>query len=221
MDMSERVPDAVARRLPWYYRTLRELEAEETQRVSSQALGRRMGLTASQIRQDINYFGGFGQQGYGYSVPRLRQCIEQILGLDRTHRIAIVGVGNIGSAIARYPEFHRDGFEMVALFDASEARIGNKIEGLEILPADQLKQWLLQNPVQILVLATPSEYAQEIAAEAVSAGVRAIWNFTPVDLSLPDTVEVSNVHLSDSLMALTFRLHEREIHSRSEKWIRE
>ena len=221
MVSAQRVPDAVARRLPWYCRTLRELEAEGLQRLSSQALGARMGLTASQIRQDINYFGGFGQQGYGYHVPKLRQCIEQILGIDRTHRMAIVGVGNIGSAIARYPGFRRDGFEIAALFDASVERIGNNVEGIRVMSVDQMENWLRENPVHILVLATSADCAQEIADAAAHAGIRSIWNFTPVDLSVPDAIEVANVHLGDSLMALTFRLHEREIHGRSEKWIRE
>ena len=221
MDHPERVPDAVARRLPWYCRILRELETEGLLRVSSQALGDRMGLTASQIRQDINYFGGFGQQGYGYHVPKLRQCIEQILGIDRAHRMAIAGVGNIGSAIARYPDFRRDGFEIAALFDASTDRIGNIVEGVKILSVDLMEAWLRENPVHIFVLATPADCAQEIADAATRAGVRSIWNFTPVDLTVPDTIEVSNMHLGDSLMALTFRLHEREIHSRSEKWIKE
>lgn len=219
--MPERVPDAVARRLPGYYRNLGVLEAEGTKRISSRELGIRMGLTASQIRQDMNYFGGFGQQGYGYNVAKLRQCIGQILGLDRMHSMVVVGVGNIGSAIARYPGFHRDGFQIVALFDISVERIGRTIEGLTILPIDTIECYLQENPIHILVLATPADCAQEIANVAAGAGIHSIWNFTPVDISVPHSVEVSHVHLSDSLMALAFRLHEREIHSRSEKWIRE
>lgn len=222
MDEQERVPDAVVRRLPGYYRNLKELESQGVMRISSQALGKRMGLTASQIRQDINCFGGFGQQGYGYHVPNLRLCIRQILGVDRNHRMVVVGIGNIGSAVAHYPSFRNDGFEMVALFDASKKRIGKTIEGLTILPVSQLESYLAGHDVDILILATPADHAQALVDRIVDTGVRAIWNFTPVDLVVPASIEVANVHLSDSLMALTFRLHERDLRNQeSPKWIRE
>ena len=222
MHQRERVPDAVVRRLPGYYRYLRELEAEGVTRLSSQMLGERMGLTASQIRQDINCFGGFGQQGYGYHVPSLKRRIGQILGIDREHRMVIVGVGNIGSAVAHYPTFRKEGFSIQALFDASPARVGQVVEGVPILPAAELESYLTAHPIDVVVIATPSENAQEAADIAARANVHAIWNFAPVDLLLPEGVEVANVHLSDSLMALSFRLHEREVlRQKNPQWIKE
>lgn len=222
MEHTERVPDAVARRLPGYHRHLRELEEEGVVRLSSQALGKRMGLTASQIRQDINCFGGFGQQGYGYHVPDLKRYVEQILGLDTTHRMVIAGAGSIGTAIAHYQAFRREGFHILALFDTDPARIGQMIGGAPVLPAGDMDEFLLAHPIDILLLATPVESAQDIASLAVKRGVRAIWNFAPIDLSVPATVEVANVHLSDSLFALSFRLHEREVRAQENStWVKE
>lgn len=222
MEQKERIPDAVARRLPGYYRNLRELEAEGILRLSSQALGERMGLTASQIRQDINCFGGFGQQGYGYHVPNLKRRIGQILGIDKPHRVVIVGAGNIGLAVAQYPSFRNEGFRVHALFDVDPARIGMAVQGAKVLPLSDLAGFLAAQPVDILVLATPSESAQDIADIASRGGVRAIWNFAPVDLTVPETMEITNVHLSDSLMALSFRLHEREVMGQEHpQWVQE
>ncbi len=211
MERTERVPDAVVRRLPGYYRYLRELETEGITRLSSQALGERMGLTASQIRQDINCFGGFGQQGYGYHVPSLKLRIGQILGIDRSHQMVIVGAGNIGMAVANYPTFRGEGFTVEAMFDADPARLGKTVRGVPILSVDKLDTYLAEHRVDILVIATPGEAAQAILDRAAAAKVRAVWNFAPVDLTLPDWMVGNNVHLSDSLMALSFRMHEREV----------
>lgn len=211
MSHSERIPDAVARRLPGYYRHLRELEAEGITRLSSQALGERMGLTASQIRQDINCFGGFGQQGYGYNVPLLKQSIGKILGIDKMHHVVIVGAGNIGRAVAEYPTFRNEGFRVDALFDVDAGNIGQKVRDATILPVDTLDEYLAAHPVDILVVATPAASAQDVVDRAARAGVPAVWNFAPVDLTVPEGMELGNVHLSDSLMALSFRLHERAV----------
>lgn len=218
----ERVPDAVVRRLPGYYRHLRELESEGVTRLSSQALGERMGLTASQIRQDINCFGGFGQQGYGYNVSGLKKSIGQILGIDRPHRVVIVGAGNIGRAVADYPTFRNEGFTVEALFDANPEIIGKTVQNAPILPAEQLGGYLVTHPVDILVIATPAEAAQAILDLAVAGKVRAVWNFAPIDLTPPDWMEIGNVHLSDSLMSLSFRLHERDVRRQDQPaWIHE
>lgn len=222
MNHRERVPDAVVRRLPGYYRALRELEREGVMRLSSQALGVRMNLTASQIRQDINCFGGFGQQGYGYHVPSLKRRIGQIMGIDKEHRMVVVGAGNIGSAVAHYPTFHNEGFIIQALFDTAPSRIGKSVRGAPILPVDALEPYLKENPIDILVLSTPAESAQGIVAIAARAGVPAVWNFAPVDLETPEGMQIANVHLSDSLMALSFRLHEKVVSGQENpQWIKE
>lgn len=222
MEHTGRIPDAVARRLPGYYRHLRELEAEGVSRLSSQALGKRMGLTASQIRQDINCFGGFGQQGYGYNVPNLKRYIEQILGIDKQHAMVIAGGGNIGMAVAQYPTFQNAGFYVQAIFDIDAKKIGTHVQNAPVLSIAEMDAYLAGHAIDILVLATPPTSAQRIADLACARGVRSIWNFAPVDLKVPETVELANVHLSDSLMALTFRLHEREVRKQENpKWVKE
>lgn len=205
------VSDAVVRRLPGYYRHLRELEAQGQQRTSSRELSQRMGFTASQIRQDLNCFGGFGQQGYGYHVTELKQSIGEILGLNRKYHLVIAGAGNIGRAIANYPSFRREGFQIHAIFDASPALVGVEMQGVQVQHIDQLEAWLHAHTVDIGVLAVPMEAARAVAERLVDGGVRALWNFTPVDLVTPPEVTVKNVHLSDSLYALTFRMGEKEM----------
>lgn len=219
----ERISDAVARRLPGYYRHLRELEAAGVTRLSSRELGERMGLTASQIRQDINRFGGFGQQGYGYHVPDLKRCIGEIMGLDREHAMVICGAGNIGRAVAHYPTFRNEGFRVLALFDVDEALVGQAVQGAPILHFSVFESFLAEHDIEILVIATPAAHARRALEMASAAGVRAAWNFAPVDLSVPEGMEIANVHLSDSLMSLSFRLHERDIRQggASKRWIKE
>lgn len=222
MDHHDRIPDAVVRRLPGYYRHLRELDAEGIIRLSSQALGRRMSLTASQIRQDINYFGGFGQQGYGYNVQSLKRRIGQILGVDKIHHMVIVGAGNIGRAVADYPTFRNEGFQIQALFDIDPSQIGKMVRDAPVLPLEQLAGYLKNNPIDILLLATPAESAPDILEMAIEARIPALWNFAPVDLAVPDWMEIATVHLSDSLMSLSFRLHERKVRTQENPtWIEE
>jgi redox-sensing transcriptional repressor len=207
--MAGHVSDAVIRRLPGYYRHLRELEAAGVTSISSQELGDRMNLTPSQIRQDINCFGGFGRQGYGYRVSELKDHIGEILGLDREHRLIILGAGNVGCAVAQYPTFSREGFKTIALFDTLETKVGRCLGEIPVLHMDRLEEFVSENVVDIAVLALPKRNAQEALTRLYQVGVRAIWNFAPTDLNHPEDMLVVNVHLSDSLQQLSYRMAHR------------
>ena len=207
--MAGHVSDAVIRRLPGYYRHLRELEAAGVTAISSQELGERMHLTPSQIRQDINCFGGFGRQGYGYKVADLKGHIGEILGLTQEHRLIILGAGNIGCAVAQYPTFSREGFRTIALFDTQDNKVGRCLGDIPVLHMDTLETFVRENVVDIAVLALPKRNAQEALDHLYEYGVRAIWNFAPADLNHPDDMLVVNVHLSDSLQQLSCRMAHR------------
>ncbi|MBR2718859.1 MAG: redox-sensing transcriptional repressor Rex [Clostridia bacterium] len=207
--MAGYVSDAVIRRLPGYYRHLRELEAAGVTSISSQELGKRMQLTPSQIRQDINCFGGFGRQGYGYNVSELKGHIGEILGLDRLHRMIILGAGSIGTAVAHYPTFSREGFKTIAMFDVATDKIGTRMNDIPVLPMEELEKFLSENHVDIAVLALPAAYAQETMNRLYEGGVRAVWNFAPTDLNHPEDMIAVNVHLSDSLQILSYRIAHR------------
>lgn len=200
----DKVPNAVVMRLPGYYRFLTMLEQLGFVRISSQQLGDRMGLTASQIRQDINCFGGFGQQGYGYNVSELRMRIGEILGLTRVYRMVVVGAGNIGRAIAHYKDFREMGFAVEALFDEDPALVGHSECEIPVLAAGDLPDYLAHHPVDMGVIAVPGPAAQATCDRLTAGGVRAIWNFAPVDLSVPEGVVLKSVHLSDALMVLSY-----------------
>lgn len=218
MNHRSHVSDAVVKRLPGYYRYLRELENSGITRISSQELGAQMGLTASQIRQDINCFGGFGQQGYGYHVSELKMRIAEILGLAQDYHVIIVGAGNIGRAVANYPGFERDGFKVRAIFDVSSALIGIEVHGVVVQPMEKLDGWLKNHQVDIAVLAVPADTAKLTFDYLVRGGVRGVWNFAPVDLSSEaGNVAVINVHLSDSLHILSYRLREQQELSQQEQ----
>lgn len=204
--MASRVSDAVIRRLPGYYRHLRELEAAGVMQISSQELGERMNLTPSQIRQDINCFGGFGRQGYGYRVSELKGHIGEILGLTREHIVIIIGAGHIGCAVARYPSFTREGFKTIAMFDVAEDRVGTEQDGVPVYHMDTLADFLKEHHVDIAVLALPKRFAQDTLHRLYECGVRAIWNFAPADLAHPEDMLVVNVHLMDSLQQLSYRM---------------
>lgn len=205
--MAGYVSDAVIRRLPGYYRHLRELEVAGVQQISSQELGRRMQLTASQIRQDMNCFGGFGRQGYGYEVTKLKSHIGEILGLDKKHRMVIIGAGNIGRAVANYPTFLREGFLTVGMFDADPQTVGTEVsEGVLVQPIEELDAFLMKNVADIGVLALPAKSAQQTLDKLVKNGIKGVWNFAPTDLYYPKDVTVVNVHLSDSLQILSFKM---------------
>lgn len=208
--MAGHVSDAVIRRLPGYYRHLRELEAAGVTSISSQELGERMHLTPSQIRQDINCFGGFGRQGFGYKVTELKDHIGEILGLDKEHRLVILGAGNIGCAVAQYPTFSREGFRTVALFDTLPTKVGRSLGEIPVLHMDTLESFVQENVVDIAVLALPKRYAQEALERLYRCGVRAIWNFAPTDLAHPEDMLVVNVHLSDSLQQLSYRMAHKD-----------
>jgi len=200
------ISKAVIRRLPRYYRYLGELIESGVERISSSELSSRMKVTASQIRQDLNNFGGFGQQGYGYNVKFLYSEIAKILGLDKKHNVIIIGAGNLGHAIANYVAFEKRGFIMTALFDINPERIGKKIRDIEVLPLSELEAYIKENEVDIATLTIPKTAAKEVAERLVNCGVKAIWNFAHTDLNLPEDVLVENVHLSESLMRLSYNI---------------
>ena len=205
--MEKEISQAVIRRMPRYYRYLGELLEEGVERISSNDLSRRMRVTASQIRQDLNNFGGFGQQGYGYNVQFLYDEIGKILGLNETHHIIVIGAGNLGQAITNYVKFEKFGFIITALFDVNPKLKGQTVRGIPIYLMDELDQYCKEHPVDIAALTLPKEKADETAQHLVQLGVHAIWNFAHVDLDLSDhQVVVENVHLSDSLMQLSYNI---------------
>lgn len=201
------ISKAVIRRLPRYYRYLGELLEEGVERISSNELSSKMHVTASQIRQDLNNFGGFGQQGYGYNVQYLYTEIGKILGLDRTHHMIIIGAGNLGQALANYVQFEKRGFKVVGIFDVNPVLKGISIRGNEIRMMDELPEYLKENDVQIAALTLPKSNAEDTANLLVENGIKAIWNFAHLDLAVPEDVIVENVHLSESLMRLSYNLN--------------
>lgn len=204
--MEKEISQAVIRRMPRYYRYLGEMLEEGVERISSNELSSRMNVTASQIRQDLNNFGGFGQQGYGYNVKFLYEEIGKILGLNQKHNIIVVGAGNLGQALANYVKFEKLGFVIIALFDVNPALVGKEIRGIKIHMLDELEEFLKDHEVDIAALTMPKSKADAIANRLVDSGVHAIWNFAHVDLELTEDVVVENVHLSDSLMQLSYNI---------------
>lgn len=208
---------AVVRRLPKYHRYLKDLLDKDINRISSKELSNMMGFTASQIRQDLNNFGGFGQQGYGYNVEELYKEIQRILGLNYDYNTVIIGAGNLGQAIANYTNFQRFGFKLMALFDTNPKLIGMKIRDVPIFDIDELQSFIEEKSIDIGIICTPKEFAQDIANKLTKSGVKAIWNFAPVDLKVPEEVIIENVHLSDSLFILSYLLgNQREDQNRED-----
>lgn len=201
------ISQAVIIRLPRYFRYLGELIDEGYERISSKELSERMHITASQVRQDLNLFGGFGQQGYGYNVKELHNEIGKILGLDRKHNLIIVGAGNLGQALANYMNFEKRGFIVKGIFDMYPDKCQSNSRGFRIHPMDELEQFILDNAIDIAVLTIPKASAIETSNRLVACGIHAIWNFAHVDLDVPKDVVVENVHLSDSLMKLSYRFN--------------
>ena len=205
--LEKEISQAVIRRMPRYYRYLGELLEQGVERISSNDLSNLMNVTASQIRQDLNNFGGFGQQGYGYNVQFLYDEIGKILGLDKTHNVIIIGAGNLGQALANYTNFRRLGFHIIALFDVDPSLKGKKIGDVEVHMPDEIEEFCKNNRVDIAALTMPKQSADNIAQHLVDLGIRAIWNFAHVDLNLEGkNVVVENVHLSDSLMQLSYNI---------------
>ena len=199
------ISQAVIGRLPRYFRYLGELKDSGVERISSQDLSGLMKVTASQIRQDFNNFGGFGQQGYGYNVEYLYTEIGRILGLDREHSFIIIGAGNLGRALGNYLNFERRGFIFRGMFDANPELYGKEVRGIKVMPMEEMERFIRENGIDIAVLAIPKNSAVAVAEKLVHTGIRAIWNFAHVDLSVPERIQVENVHLSDSLMKLSYK----------------
>ena len=206
----QNVSDAVIRRLPRYYRYLDDLHLKGSVRISSSVLGEKMGITASQIRQDLSCFGEFGQQGYGYNVDELRGEIGRILGVDQSHRIIVVGVGNLGRALIQNFRFNDAGFLLEAAFDVSPALVGTDIAGIPVLDTTELERFVPVHKPDVAVLTVPRAAAQQMADRLIGLGVRGFWNFTNVELSSQaENVRFEDVHFADSLLPLSYRITKR------------
>lgn len=206
----KKISMAVIKRLPKYQRYLLELIKNDVDRISSKDLSEKIGFTASQIRQDLNCFGDFGQQGYGYNVKELYNHINSILGLTKEYKTIIVGAGNIGQAIANYTKFERLGFVLKGIFDANPKLSGIKIRDIEIKDIDSLESFIKENKIDIGIICVPKVNAQKVCDILVDSGIKGIWNFAPIDLDVPENVTTENVHLSESLMTLSYLLKNKE-----------
>ena len=206
MSNKPKVSNAIIRRLPRYRRYLGHLQARGVRKISSNELSEMIGYTASQIRQDFNTFGEFGQQGYGYEVDKLYKEINKILGLDREYKTVVVGVGNLGQAITNYTYYYKIGFNIMGLFDVNPKIIGNWINDVEVMDYSKLRDYVEKEHIDIGIICVNRENAQAVADDLVAGGVKGIWNFAPIDLVVPDNVALESVHLSDSLHALSFMI---------------
>ncbi len=206
MALKKKISIAVIKRLPRYYRYLSDLLLMDITRVSSKDLSIRMGITASQIRQDLNCFGGFGQQGYGYNVGLLYKEIGNILGINYKYRTIIIGAGNMGRALAHYGNFEKRGFNIIGIFDISAELIGDKVNNMDIMHLDNMEDFVKENHVDIAMLTVPYDQTREVAEKVARLGIKGLWNFSPMDLKLPYDTVIENVHLSDSLMVLGYRI---------------
>lgn len=202
----KQVPLVVVRRLPRYHRYLGELLNNNITRVSSTKLSEKMGVTASQIRQDLNFFGGFGQQGYGYNVEMLYNRIGEILGLDKGYKTIILGAGNLGRALANYGGFEKRGFKLCGIFDTNPKIVGEKIGGIRVTDYCDIEYFVKKEKPDIAILTLPKDAVKSVAEQLVSLGIKSFLNFVYVDLQLPDDVIIENVHLSDSIMTLSYRI---------------
>lgn len=210
MEKKKNISMAVIKRLPKYHRYLLELLKNDVDRISSKELSEKIGFTASQIRQDLNCFGDFGQQGYGYNVRDLYNQIIAILGLQRDYNTIIIGAGNIGQALANYTQFEKLGFNLLGMFDANPRLTGIRIKDVEIKDICGIKEFLKENHIDIAILCVPDNNAQKVCDELVENGVKGIWNFAPIDLVAPKDVIVENVHLSESLLTLAYLINESQ-----------
>lgn len=206
-----KVSNAIIRRLPRYRRYLNELRKQDVKKISSNELSELIGYTASQIRQDLNTFGGFGQQGYGYSVDSLFNEINKILGLDREYKTIVVGIGNLGQAITNYTYYYKIGFNIVGLFDVNPKLVGLSINDVLVRDFSEMSDFVKENDIDIAIICVNRENAQKVTDVLVDAGIEGIWNFAPVDLNVPNDVAVENVHLSDSLHTLSFLIRSNEL----------
>ena len=210
MNNERKISSAVINRLPRYYRYLGDLLENDITRISSKELSAKMSITASQIRQDLNNFGGFGQQGYGYNVEYLYNEIKKILGLDKVYNLIVVGGGNIGQALVNYANFEKRGFVITAVFDVNPRLVGMTIRGIEVCDVDQMEHFVKNNKVDVAILTLPRSQASKVANNLASWGIKGFWNFSHVDLDIVGDVKVQNVHLTDSLMTLFYKINEVE-----------
>lgn len=204
-----KVAESTVRRLSLYLRFLDEFEGQGVETVSSDALAQRGGTTSAQVRKDLSFFGSFGKRGLGYYVPELAERLRKILGLGRRYRVAMIGAGKIGSALVQYRGFTQRGFDIVAIFDNDPAKVGTQWNGLTVQPITRLEAELGQAPIDMAVLVTPAEAAQGVADRLVALGVKAILNFAPVQLNVPDDVVVKTVNLALELETLSYALSNR------------
>ena len=204
----KKVPEVVIKRLPRYYRYLDELDKEGKTRISSTALSDKMGVTASQIRQDFNYFGGFGQQGYGYNVQYLLGEMKKLLGINKSYKVIIVGAGNLGHAIANYAGLKKRGFKLIGIFDNDKAKIGQTVGNIVISDVSEVLDFIKEKKVDIVILTLPREATEEVADKLADSGIKGFWNFSYTELKSRNSLFVENVHLTDSLMTLSFKINQ-------------
>ena len=205
MSKSINISNSVIRRLPRYYRFLGELEDQQISKISSRELSERMHLTASQIRQDLNCFGGFGQQGYGYNVSELRKEIGRILGVDKHRKTILIGAGNLGTALAVHINFEKSGCSLIGIFDSNKKIVGNPLGKLTITDIDDLEKFCRENKPEVAVLCIPKSGTKEIVDRLTELGVRSFWNFSHYDINVEHkNIIVENVHLGDSLLTLSY-----------------
>lgn len=210
MTQRKKVSEAVIKRLPRYFRHLSQLLEGNIDRISSNELAQRMNITASQVRQDLNNFGGFGQQGYGYNVKMLHAEIGNILGLGQELSCVLIGAGNLGHAVANYTNFDRRGFKIKGIFDNNPAIIGSKINEITVQSVEHLSEFIKEQKIKIAMLTIPAASVKELIDDIISAGIKGIWNFSYLDMEVPSDIALVNVHLSDSLMTLAYKLNEIE-----------
>lgn len=202
----KKVPEVVVKRLPRYYRYLDDLLKNKVYRISSAELSKKMNVTASQIRQDFNYFGGFGQQGFGYSVQMLHNEIGEILGLNKGLKTILVGAGNLGKALANHAKFEKRGFHMIGAFDVSPEIVGKKIKDITIMDYSEMEVFVKENNPDIAILTVSQKNVKEVVKHLEEIGIRAVWNFSYTEFE-SDKMIIENVHLSDSIMMLSYKLH--------------
>ena len=207
MKKQAKISNAVIKRLPRYRRYLKELQKKGVDKISSNEFSSLIGYTASQIRQDLNNFGGFGQQGYGYSVDSLYNEIGAILGLDKRYKMVIVGAGNLGQAIVNHTYYYKSGFIVSAIFEVNPKLIGLKINDIEVMDYEDIVEYVEENEIDIGIICTTKEAAQEVADKLCFAGVKGLWNFAPVDIETPSHVAIENVHITDSLYSLAYHIN--------------
>ncbi|RVU55564.1 redox-sensing transcriptional repressor Rex [Anaerosphaera multitolerans] len=204
-----KVSEAVIKRLPIYHRSLTDVIENGVERISSSELSELTGFTASQIRQDLNNFGGFGQQGYGYKAVDLRAQIDKILGMDHTYNTIIIGAGRLGSAIANYSEFRENGFNIQALFDVDPEKIGKEIDSFPVISGDRLEEYIETFNIDVAIVTVPREYATDVIDRLIKCNIKGIWNFAPIVISAPENVVIENIRLNDSLLSLSYHLKEK------------